>query len=889
MANVQITSLPAAQPLTGSESVPIVQNGMTVQTTTGAIASSPVLNYPFLTVGLQTGLPSSRYFSTDANLTITDNGAQNSFVISVNGALAQLNSLANGFVVKTGVSTLVNRSIAVSGSGIAITNGDGIAGNPTVALNGLPLALANASGSGLLALNSSSSLSPVAILGVSNETSVQFGDAQGGYPTVGLADNAILPGNGGVLIPFGPTSTRPAGVDGILRYNTETGTFEGYTNGAWGAIVTGSGVTSVGTGNGLLGGPITSTGVITIDTTIVATLSDNQTLTNKSISGSNNTLTNIGNVSLANSTITINGNTVSLGGSTTVTASVTNSLTVGNGLQLNSGTTFDGSSAKTISINSSVVTLTDVQTLTNKTLVSPVFTNTWQLRTSTVPTYSPFSSAIASMATNTNGYQEIYGVNLNNGSDASFDFVAYNDASDVNSYFIDMGMNSSNFSSVSYPIFTANSGYVFTGGGTSGQASDFFLGTSNAASDLIFFTGDVLTTSIRARFKGNTGNFLIGTNTDTGYQLNVAGTTYFGGASLFGSTVTLNANPVSALQAATKQYVDSAVSTGFTVHTACRVATTPSFTTLISYNNGSSGVGATITKTAPFATLAIDGVSLSVNDRVLVKNASNSAWNGIYTVTDVGSAITAWVLTRATDFDQVGAGEIATNAYTYITAGSTNIGSSWILSQIATITIGTTALPFDLFSQPVAYTGTAPIDVTGQVISLTGIVDATHGGTGTGTVAVGDLLYGSATNTWSNLPLGIAYKSLVVNASGTQVEWNAVALNQTTAVSGQLNVSNGGTGVSTLTGLAYGNGSSAFTAATSSQVVSVIGSTAVTNATNAVNVGVTNDTTTAVAVYPTFVTANTGNLPVKVTSTKLSFIPSTGALTATGGISGGTF
>jgi hypothetical protein len=146
------------------------------------------------------------------------------------------------------------------------------------------------------------------------------------------------------------------------------------------------------------------------------------------------------------------------------------------------------------------------------------------------------------------------------------------------------------------------------------------------------------------------------------------------------------------------------------------------------------------------------------------------------------------------------------------------------------------------------------------------------------------LLYGSAANTWSKLPIGIAYKSLIVNAAGTQVEWNAVALNQTTAVSGQLNVSNGGTGVSTLTGLAYGNGTSAFTAATAAQVVAVIGSTAVTNATNAANVAVT--TGAATTNYLSFVTATTGNLPV-LTNSGLTYNSSTNAIT--GGISGGTF
>jgi len=192
MANVQITQLPAAQPLTGNESVPIVQNGKTVQTTTGAISASPVLNYPFLTVGLQLSLPQSRYFTTDSNLTVVDGGAQNSFSIGVNGALAQLNPLANGFVVKTAIGTLANRAIAVSGAGIAVSNSNGELGNPTIALDGLVLDLANATGSGLLALNSSSSLTPVAITGTADQIDVAFGNAQGGYPTISLADNPVI-------------------------------------------------------------------------------------------------------------------------------------------------------------------------------------------------------------------------------------------------------------------------------------------------------------------------------------------------------------------------------------------------------------------------------------------------------------------------------------------------------------------------------------------------------------------------------------------------------------------------------------------------------------------------------------------------------------------------
>jgi len=97
------------------------------------------------------------------------------------------------------------------------------------------------------------------------------------------------------------------------------------------------------------------------------------------------------------------------------------------------------------------------------------------------------------------------------------------------------------------------------------------------------------------------------------------------------------------------------------------------------------------------------------------------------------------------------------------------------------------------------YNFTAPLNLTGNTVALTGTVAATNGGTGTATVATGDLLYGSGTNTWGKLAAGAAYKSLVMNGAGTNVEWNAIALNQSGAVSGALPATNGGTSFSTYT------------------------------------------------------------------------------------------
>lgn len=89
------------------------------------------------------------------------------------------------------------------------------------------------------------------------------------------------------------------------------------------------------------------------------------TLAGVTISGASNTLTNIANASLTNSGVTINGTTVALGGSATITAVNPNALTIGTGL---SGTSYTGSAAVTIAIDATVATLSGAQTLSNKTI-----------------------------------------------------------------------------------------------------------------------------------------------------------------------------------------------------------------------------------------------------------------------------------------------------------------------------------------------------------------------------------------------------------------------------------------------------------------------------------------------------------------------------------------
>jgi hypothetical protein len=127
-------------------------------------------------------------------------------------------------------------------------------------------------------------------------------------------------------------------------------------------------------------------------------------------------------------------------------------------------------------------------------------------------------------------------------------------------------------------------------------------------------------------------------------------------------------------------------------HVQVIVATTANLTA--TYNNGAGGVGATLTNSGTLAALSIDGVSLSVGNRILVKNQTTGFQNGIYTVTTVGDGSTAWVITRATDFDAWGAGEIEEGAVFYVTSGTANGTKTYYCSNSSAVTVGVTTISF---------------------------------------------------------------------------------------------------------------------------------------------------------------------------------------------------
>ena len=343
MANQTITQLPDAGPITGTELVPIVQNGGTYKTTTSAISASPSQPYQYLTIIQTPQLANSRFLSSGAGVGLVDGGAQSFYRITLNGVSGTLESMGDGFAVKVG-GTMTPRSITYSGAGIDITNGDGQSGNPTIALTGQVLSLANASGAGFVALPNNGTVTPRVITGVAGEIDITDGDGAAGNPTIKIADNPILPGLESVTLPIGNTASRPVSpANGMFRYNSQTGTFEGYASGNWGSVVTGSGVTSVGlvmpSDFTVTNSPITSSGDLT-----ASWASQTQNYFLAAPNGSSGTP--VFRAVVAADVPTLNQNTTGQAGS------VANAVTFNNGgAGSASGVTFDGSNARTISYN----------------------------------------------------------------------------------------------------------------------------------------------------------------------------------------------------------------------------------------------------------------------------------------------------------------------------------------------------------------------------------------------------------------------------------------------------------------------------------------------------------------------------------------------------------
>ena len=247
------------------------------------------------------------------------------------------------------------------------------------------------------------------------------------------------------------------------------------------------------------------------------------------------------------------------------------------------------------------------------------------------------------------------------------------------------------------------------------------------------------------------------------------------------------ATPTADTDAATKGYVDS-VAQGLDPKQSVGVASTANIATL-------SGL------------LTIDGVTVTAGERVLVKNQSTPAQNGIYL-----ASATAW--TRALDMD---AWTEVPNAFVFVEEGSTQADTGWVCTADTGGTLNTTAITWAQFSGAGTYIAGNGLTLTGStfdVVGTTNRISVTADAIDIASTYVGQATITTlgtvATGTWNATTIGTTKggTGLTSFTSG-----GALYATSTSALTtGTLPVGSGGTGATTLTGYVKGTGTTAFTA-----------------------------------------------------------------------------
>ena len=163
---------------------------------------------------------------------------------------------------------------------------------------------------------------------------------------------------------------------------------------------------------------------------------------------------------------------------------------------------------------------------------------------------------------------------------------------------------------------------------------------------------------------------------------------------------------------ANKAYVDQ-VAQGLDTKPSCRLATIADLSA--TYNNGTLGVGATLTASSNGA-LSVDSVTPSVADRVLVKDQTDASENGIYVVTTIGDGSTAFVLTRATPEDQPA--ELTGGSFVFVEEGTIGSNNGYTFTHTGAPTFGTTDLDVSQFSGAGQITAGAALSKDGNTIDV---------------------------------------------------------------------------------------------------------------------------------------------------------------------------
>lgn len=270
--------------------------------------------------------------------------------------------------------------------------------------------------------------------------------------------------------------------------------------------------------------------------------------------------------------------------------------------------------------------------------------------------------------------------------------------------------------------------------GNTSLSRDTILASSNAnAAVVLSGSYDVFVTypAEEAVYVENGAVFANGSSNVTFTNINVSNGSVLGNVTITSGTI--NAVPNTATSIVNKTYVDSIVASGVHFHQPVRVESPIELVAIYNQPNGAgNGVGATLTNSGANVSLVIDGIAVANTNRVLVYEQSNAVQNGVYVVTDTGSNVISWVLTRSDDTNTYGFDSpdaLSEGSTFFVQEGSTGAGETYTCNTPGVITFGTTNITFTQISSAQIYSAGTGLTLTSTTFSLsnTAVTSGTYG------------------------------------------------------------------------------------------------------------------------------------------------------------------